>query len=117
MRGGKFAIIIPERIAPDIGDNDGLPPMGGRAAGAGLGADAHAVDSLYEGVREARRGAVPQLDPVILEQQDGAEYPRQLRLDEAHEMLEHLLQRCAHRDHLEDFAPAHRATSPPSCAR
>ncbi len=40
---------------------------------------------------------------VLVEQQDGTEYPRQLGFHEAHEAVEHVLERSTHRDHFEDL--------------
>ena len=59
--------------------------------------------ALRIGLRQARRRAVAQAGPVVVEQQDGAEDPGQLGFDETNEMLEHILQRGAHRDHFEDL--------------
>lgn len=38
---------------------------------------------------------------MLIEQQDGTEYPRQLRLGEAHEAVEHIFERGARRDHFQ----------------
>ena len=102
MRCGQRAIVVPQRIGHDVGDDDGLPPIGGGPAGTRPGANAGAVDGLGVVGRKARRCAMAQVNAVLVEQENGAEYSRQLRLDEMHEFGEHLAERCARGNHLEN---------------
>ena len=46
MGRGQFAVVLPQRIGHDIGDDDGFAAVNGGAAGAHIGADADAVDGL-----------------------------------------------------------------------
>ena len=103
MFGRRTPVILPQRVGHDIGDDDGFPPICGRAARASFRANGHTIDGLGVGIRQARRGAVPQPGSRFVKQQDGAEDPLELGFNEKNETLEHVAEWGAHCDHLEDL--------------
>ncbi len=73
MRQGQGAIVGPQGIRRDVGDDDRLGPVGGRSTRSGARADGHSVDGLDIGARQAGRGAVAQGGAIGPHQQDRAE--------------------------------------------
>ena len=103
MHRRQFAIVLPEWIALDVGDDDCFPPMDGRAARPHFGADANAVYCLRIFLWQAGCSRVPQVYSFFVEQQDGAEYSNKLRFDELHKMVEHIFQRRTHCNHFQNL--------------
>ena len=103
MRPGEFAIVGPQRVGENIGDDHRLTAVGGGAARSDARPDLDAVDRLDVVRRQARRGAVAQPTPVVVQQQDGAQDAAELRLDQPRQRVEDRSERRAHRDHFEDL--------------
>src|SRR5581483_363379 len=83
--GRQIAVVGPQRVGRDIRDNHRLPPVGGRATGADGRADGNAVDPPVVPGGQAGGGTVAQVYAVAVEQEDRAEHPGRLGLDEAGE--------------------------------
>ena len=112
-----FAVVLPQRIGHDIGDDDGLAAIDGGAAGTHLGTDADAVDGFCIGFRQARRCAMPEGLAILVKQQDGAKYAAQLGFNETHETVEHFAQGWRSWQSFRGFAPVRRASCRRACVR
>lgn len=66
MAQGVALIVGPEGVARDVGDDHGLAPEYGGAAGARFRADRDAVDRVVERLGEARRAPVVQALAVFI---------------------------------------------------
>ena len=99
--GDEIGVALPERIGHQVGRNHGLAPEGRGSAGTDVRPDPQPVDGLHVSLRQMRRGAMLQASAVVLQQQHRTEDVGDLRLDEADEPVEHVLERGVEGDHLQ----------------
>src|SRR5260370_23306016 len=99
---GHASIRLPERILENVGDDNRLSAVDGRAACSRLRSDAKAVDGLGVGLGKAGGGAVPHALPVLVEEQDRAKQAGKLVFQNANQALQYFLQRSIARYHLQD---------------
>ena len=69
-----------------------------------LGSDQKAVDGLGVGLRKTGSGAVPQVLPVLIKEQDRAKQPGKLRFHHQHQLRQCFLQRSIAGDHFQNAA-------------
>ena len=74
VRQRQVGIGRPQGIAGDVRGEDGLAPVGGRAARAHGGTDSYAVDRLDIRLRQARRRPVSQMNAVGVEKQNRGQH-------------------------------------------
>jgi hypothetical protein len=91
----NFAVIDPQRIACDVFDDHRFASIHGGAARPGAFADRFAVDRPTKFDRQAGRGKVVHVRAIGIEQQNRAQHARRLRLDDAQQRIERLLERSA----------------------
>src|SRR5258708_18705675 len=72
---GHASIRLPERILENVGDDNRLSAVDGRAARSRLRSDAKAVDGLGVGLGKTGCGAVPHMLPVLVKEQYRAKQP------------------------------------------
>ena len=117
VAASKLAIVRPQRIVGDVGDDDGLAAVSGRAARA-----RHWGRWRRRRWRAGRppagsaRAAAAD-GAVLVEQQDGAENAAELQFDQPREASSTASKRRAHRDHFEDLRLGRRADGRATCAR
>src|SRR5258708_8588278 len=99
---GEASIRLPERILENVGDDNRLSAVDGRAARSRLRSDAKAVDGLGVGLGKAGGGAVPYMLPVLVKEQDRAKQASKLGFHNAHQVLQYFFQRSIARYHLQD---------------
>src|SRR5260370_31530026 len=104
IRLGHASIRLPERILENVGDDNRLSAVDGRAARSRLRSDAKAVDGLGVGLGKTGCGAVPHMLPVLVKEQDRAKQPGKLGFHNPHQVLQYLLQRSIAGYHLQDTA-------------
>ncbi len=103
VRPDELAKVGPQRVGEDVGDDHRLATIGRGAARSGARPDLGPVDRLDVVGRQARRGAVAQPAPLLVEQQDGAQDAVELQFDQPRQCVEDRLERRAHGDHFEDL--------------
>src|ERR1700732_2704638 len=84
---GYAPIRLPERILENIGDDNRLSAVHGRAARSCLRSDAKAVDGLGVELGKAGGGAVPRVLSVLIEKQDRAKQAGKLPFHHPHKVL------------------------------
>src|SRR5260370_39703650 len=114
---GHASIRLPERILENVGDDNRLSAVDGRAARSRLRSDAKAVDGLGVGLGKTGGGAVPHMLPVLVKEQDRAKQPGKLGFHNPHQVLQYLLQRSISRHPPQDTAPSVTPRRSPLSAR
>lgn len=100
---GEVAVVVPQGIGRDVGDQHRLLAVGRRAAASGVRTDRLAVDRGDVGRRQVRCRSVPDVRALVVEQQHGDDSVAQHVLDAERGRLEDLAQRASGRDPREDL--------------
>src|SRR5260370_38465185 len=101
---GHASIRLPERILENVGDDNRLSAVDGRAARSRLRSDAKAVDGLGVGLGKAGGGAVPHMLPVLVEEQDRTEQAGKLGFHNPYQLLQNFLQQSITGYHFQNTA-------------
>src|SRR5882724_1908400 len=101
---GHTSVRLPERILENVGDHNSLSAVHGRTARSCLRSDAKSIDGLAVGLGKAGGRAMPRVLSILVEEQDRAKQAGKLRLHNAHQVLQYVLQRSIARDHLQNAA-------------
>jgi len=83
-------VVRPKRVGPDVRDINRFPAEGRRAARTGARANGRAVNGIQIFRGQRRRGTMPDMNSIGVEQQNRAEHARGLVLDQSHDGVEHL---------------------------
>ena len=89
MPEGKLLVVSPQGVGCNIGDDDLLAGIHGRAARSNGGADPRSVDRAPVGGRQIRRYTMLHMPAILREQQHGAEHVAGQLLDRHHERMQH----------------------------
>jgi hypothetical protein len=84
---GQIAEIFPERVCPDVRDDDALAAEGRRPAGTDSLPHREPVDRLVVRCGQTGSGAVVK-NAILIQEENGSEHPRRLLLDQADERIQ-----------------------------
>ena len=100
----QVSILLPEGILQNVGDDNSLFAVHGRAARSLLRPDRKPVDGSNERLGQARSGAVPHMLSVVVEEKDRTKHAGELDFHNSHQPLKDFLQRSVSRYHLQNTA-------------
>jgi len=100
------SILLPEGILQNVGDDNRLFAVHGRAAGSPLRSDGKPVDGGHVGLGQAQSGAVPHMLSVVVQEKDRTKHASELGFHNPDEPLQDFLQRSVSCYHLQNTALA-----------